>query len=83
MIAVLEAKRTSLLSAEYWINNILAGVIVGVVALPPAMASPPPQGLSLKKVLCGLAGDLTSLFGGFASTGAIARTATKYSQWCG
>lgn len=38
MIAILEAKRAGLLSKEYWLNNILAGVIVGIVALPLAMA---------------------------------------------
>jgi len=38
MIAILEAKRAGLLSKHHWLNNILAGVIVGVVALPLAMA---------------------------------------------
>ncbi|MGZ8270808.1 MAG: SulP family inorganic anion transporter [Methylophilus sp.] len=66
MIAILEAKRAGLLSKEHWINNILAGVIVGVVALPLAMAfaiasgAKPEQGLYTAIV----AGGLTSLFGG-------------------
>ena len=66
MIAILEAKRTGLLSKKYWLSNILAGVIVGVVALPLAMAfaiasgAKPEQGLYTAIV----AGGLTSLFGG-------------------
>ncbi|HPX89872.1 MAG TPA: SulP family inorganic anion transporter [Methylophilaceae bacterium] len=66
MIAILEAKRAGLLSKEYWLNNISAGVIVGVVALPLAMAfaiasgAKPEQGLYTAIV----AGGLTSLFGG-------------------
>jgi len=66
MIAILEAKRAGLLSKKYWLSNILAGVIVGVVALPLAMAfaiasgAKPEQGLYTAIV----AGGLTSLFGG-------------------
>ena len=66
MIAILEAKRAGLLSKHHWLNNILAGVIVGVVALPLAMAfaiasgAKPEQGLYTAIV----AGGLTSLFGG-------------------
>ena len=66
MIAILEAKRAGLLSKKHWGNNILAGVIVGVVALPLAMAfaiasgAKPEQGLYTAIV----AGGLTSLFGG-------------------
>lgn len=66
MIAILEAKRAGLLSRQYWMNNILAGMIVGVVALPLAMAfaiasgAKPEQGLYTAIV----AGGLTSLFGG-------------------
>lgn len=66
MIAILEAKRAGLLSKEHWLNNILAGVIVGVVALPLAMAfaiasgAKPEQGLYTAIV----AGGLTTLFGG-------------------
>ncbi|MBI5437100.1 MAG: hypothetical protein HY937_08355 [Nitrosomonadales bacterium] len=33
MIAVLEAKRAGLLSRKHWVNNILAGAIVGIIAL--------------------------------------------------
>ncbi|OIR12308.1 C4-dicarboxylic acid transporter DauA [mine drainage metagenome] len=66
MIAIIEAKRAGLLSKAHWLNNILAGVIVGVVALPLAMAfaiasgAKPEQGLYTAIV----AGGLTSLFGG-------------------
>ncbi len=66
MIAILEAKRAGLLSRGHWLNNILAGLIVGVVALPLAMAfaiasgAKPEQGLYTAIV----AGGLSSLFGG-------------------
>ncbi|MER1966495.1 SulP family inorganic anion transporter [Castellaniella sp. GW247-6E4] len=38
MFALLEARRAGLLAPRYWLPNIVAGVIVGVVALPLAMA---------------------------------------------
>lgn len=66
MIAILEAKRAGLLTKTHWLNNLLSGVIVGVVALPLAMAfaiasgAKPEQGLYTAIV----AGALTSLFGG-------------------
>ncbi|HQR60819.1 MAG TPA: SulP family inorganic anion transporter [Methylophilaceae bacterium] len=66
MIAILEAKRAGLLAKTHWANNLLAGVIVGIVALPLAMAfaiasgAKPEQGLYTAIV----AGALTSLFGG-------------------
>jgi len=66
MIAILEAKNAGLLSKKHWVNNILAGVIVGVVALPLAMAfaiasgAKPEQGLYTAII----AGGLTSLLGG-------------------
>jgi sulfate permease, SulP family len=66
MIAIIEAKRAGLLAPKYWASNIVAGVIVGVVALPLAMAfaiasgAKPEQGLYTAIV----AGLLTSLFGG-------------------
>jgi sulfate permease, SulP family len=66
MIAILEAKRAGLLSRQYWLRNIVAGLIVGVVALPLAMAfaiasgAKPEQGIYTAIV----AGGLTSLFGG-------------------
>jgi SulP family sulfate permease len=51
MIALLEAQRAGLLGRQHWTRNIVAGVIVGVVALPLAMAfaiasgAKPEQGL--------------------------------------
>jgi SulP family sulfate permease len=66
MIAILEAKRAGLLTRKHWFNNVLAGVVVGIVALPLAMAfaiasgAKPEQGIYTAIV----AGTLTSLFGG-------------------
>lgn len=66
MIAILEARRAGLLSRQHWLPNILAGVIVAVVALPLAMAfaiasgAKPEQGLYTAIV----AGALASMFGG-------------------
>jgi SulP family sulfate permease len=66
MIAILEAHKAGLLSREHWLGNLIAGVIVGIVALPLAMAfaiasgAKPEQGLYTAIV----AGLLTSLFGG-------------------
>ncbi len=66
MIALLEAKAAGLWSRGQIRNNVLAGVVVGVVALPLAMAfaiasgARPEQGLYTAIV----AALLTSLFGG-------------------
>jgi len=66
MIAIVEAYRAGLLARPHWANNILSGIIVGVVALPLAMAfaiasgAKPEQGLYTAIV----AGGLTSLLGG-------------------
>jgi SulP family sulfate permease len=66
MIAIIEARKAGLLSREHWLGNLIAGVIVGIVALPLAMAfaiasgAKPEQGLYTAIV----AGLLTSLFGG-------------------
>ena len=38
MIACTEARRAGLLGRAHWANNIVAGIIVGVVALPLSMA---------------------------------------------
>uniref|UniRef100_UPI003342DDBB SulP family inorganic anion transporter n=1 Tax=Castellaniella defragrans TaxID=75697 RepID=UPI003342DDBB len=51
MFALIEARRAGLLTPRHWLSNIIAGVIVGVVALPLAMAfaiasgAKPEQGL--------------------------------------
>ncbi|CEK11834.1 SulP family inorganic anion transporter [Legionella hackeliae] len=66
MIAVLEAYRAGLLQRHHWLSNIISGIIVGVVALPLAMAfaiasgAKPEQGLYTAIV----AGFLVSLLGG-------------------
>jgi SulP family sulfate permease len=66
MIAIKEAYRAGLLGREFWLRNVVAGVIVGVVALPLAMAfaiasgAKPEQGLYTAIV----AGVLVSLLGG-------------------
>src|SRR3546814_5007900 len=66
MLAGLEAKRACLLCRQHWLANIIAGLIVGVVALPLAMAFAiasgvkPEQGLYTAIV----AGVAVSLLGG-------------------
>ena len=66
MIALLEAHRAGLLGRAHWARNIVAGVVVGVVALPLAMAfaiasgAKPEQGL-YTAIVAGLA---VSVFGG-------------------
>lgn len=66
MIALLEAKRAGLLARHNWISNCIAGIIVGVVALPLAMAFAiasgvkPEQGI-YTSIIAGLA---VSIFGG-------------------
>lgn len=66
MIAILEAGRAGLLHPREWGSNLVSGVIVGVVALPLAMAfaiasgAKPEQGIYTAIV----AGVLVSAFGG-------------------
>jgi SulP family sulfate permease len=66
MIAIQEAWKAGLLGREHWLRNIVSGVIVGVVALPLAMAFAiasgvkPEQGIYTAIV----GGLLVSLFGG-------------------
>jgi SulP family sulfate permease len=66
MIAIVEAARLGLLRREHWGRNIVAGLVVGVVALPLAMAFAiasgvkPEQGLYTAIV----AGAAVSLLGG-------------------
>src|ERR1700747_1098809 len=66
MIGLLEAQRAGLFACAQWLSNIIAGVIVGVVALPLAMAfaiasgARPEQGL-YTAIVSGLA---VSLLGG-------------------
>jgi len=66
MIAVVEAARAGLFKRDQWARNIAAGIIVGVVALPLAMAFAiasgvkPEQGIYTAIV----AAAVVSLFGG-------------------
>jgi SulP family sulfate permease len=66
VIALLEARSAGLLGRAHWLRNIVAGVVVGVVALPLAMAfaiasgAKPEQGL-YTAIVAGLA---VSVFGG-------------------
>ena len=66
MIAVVDAYRAGLFARGQWANNLVAGMVVGVVALPLAMAfaiasgATPQQGLYTAIV----AGIMVSLFGG-------------------
>lgn len=66
MIAIREAWQAGLLRREHWLRNLVAGIIVGVVALPLAMAFgiasgvKPEQGIYTAIV----GGLLVSLFGG-------------------
>ena len=66
MIALIEAHRAGLLSRSHWARNALSGVVVGIVALPLAMAfaiasgARPEQGL-YTAIVAGLA---VSAFGG-------------------
>src|SRR5690606_20749639 len=66
MIALVEAHRAGLLRREHWMQNIVAGVIVAVVALPLAMAfaiasgAKPEQGLYTAII----AGLIVSIAGG-------------------
>lgn len=66
MLAIIDAKKDHLLSPSNWLKNISAGIIVGVVALPLAMAfaiasgAKPEQGLYTAIV----AAAVVSLFGG-------------------
>jgi len=66
MIALLEARRAGLLGRQHWLPNIVSGIIVGVVALPLAMAfaiasgAKPEQGLYTAIV----AGLIVSICGG-------------------
>ncbi|WP_028080097.1 SulP family inorganic anion transporter [Solimonas soli] len=66
MIAAVEAARAGLFRRAHWVPNLVAGVIVGIVALPLAMAfaiasgAKPEQGIYTSIV----AGIAVSLFGG-------------------
>jgi len=66
MIALLEARRAGLYARVHWLPNVVAGLIVGIVALPLAMAfaiasgARPEQGLYTAII----GGGLVTLLGG-------------------
>ena len=66
MIALLEAKRAGLFARIHWLPNVIAGLIVGIVALPLAMAfaiasgARPEQGIYTAII----GGGLITLLGG-------------------
>ncbi|MBW8308800.1 MAG: STAS domain-containing protein [Candidatus Paracaedibacteraceae bacterium] len=66
MIALLEANRSELFQRQHWLRNIISGTIVGIVALPLAMAfaiasgAKPEQGLYTAII----AGFFVSVLGG-------------------
>src|SRR5687768_15687942 len=66
MVAFLEARKAGLFARQHWARNILSGVIVGVVALPLAMAFAIASGVSPERGLITaiVAGFLVSALGG-------------------
>jgi SulP family sulfate permease len=66
MIAIAEAARAGLLKRAEWGRNIVAGIVVGVVALPLAMAFAIASGVKPEQGLYTaiIAGTAVSLFGG-------------------
>lgn len=66
MIAVLESARAGLFRRDQWGRNVVAGVIVGVVALPLAMAFAIASGVKPEQGIYTaiIAGLVVSLFGG-------------------
>ena len=66
MIAIIEATKAGLLRRQHWLSNLIAGVIVGVVALPLAMAFAIASGVKPEQGIYTaiIAGVAVSLFGG-------------------
>ena len=66
MIALGEAWKAGLLGRKHWLNNLVAGVIVGIVALPLAMAFAIASGVKPEQGIYTaiIGGLLVSLFGG-------------------
>ena len=66
MIAIGEAWKAGLLRREHWLRNLVSGVIVGVVALPLAMAFAIASGVKPEQGIYTaiIGGLLVSLFGG-------------------
>lgn len=66
MLAIVDAYRAGLLARRHWGSNIIAGLIVGVVALPLAMAFAIASGVKPEQGIYTaiIAGVIVSLFGG-------------------
>jgi SulP family sulfate permease len=66
MIAIFEAYRNGLLKPKYWWSNFLSGSIVGIVALPLAMAFAIASGVKPEQGLYTaiIAGLIVGIFGG-------------------
>src|SRR5690554_7969538 len=66
MFALYEAYRAGYLAQKHWAKNIVAGLIVGVVALPLAMAFAIASGVKPEQGLYTaiIAGIIVSIFGG-------------------
>ena len=66
MPAIVEAFRAGLLKRDNWLRNLAAGVVVGVVALPLAMAFAVASGVKPENGLYTalIAGLAVTLFGG-------------------
>ena len=66
MIAFAEARQAGLLGRQYWLQNLVAGLIVGIVALPLAMAFAIASGVKPEQGLYTaiIAGVVVSIFGG-------------------
>lgn len=66
MIAIVEAYQAGLLKAKNWLPNLIAGLIVGVVALPLAMAFAIASGVSPEQGLYTaiISGFIVGIFGG-------------------
>lgn len=66
MLAVVEARKAGLFSNKHWLQNLVSGVIVGVVALPLAMAFAIASGVKPEQGIYTsiFAGVMVSLFGG-------------------
>ncbi|MDM8348859.1 SulP family inorganic anion transporter [Pseudomonas sp. sp1636] len=66
MIALHEAWKAGLLGRQHWLNNLVSGVIVGIVALPLAMAFAMASGVKPEQGIYSaiVGGVLVSVFGG-------------------
>ena len=66
MFAIYESHKAGLFKSKHWLNNLSAGLIVGVVALPLAMAFAIASGVKPEQGIYTaiIAGLIVSIFGG-------------------